>query len=591
MKAIILYPGIAALLMVIVGVIVAPAVAQTALPAPTNVQVTNGANVGEVVVSWDAVDSAAFYRIGWVALDEIAVVQAEGRSWLDAFAFMDVANNGQVSQDLTGLTPGIRYAYITASVNRRFGAGSWSEWEYLTTAEGSSSCPTHGGSEPPPPQAQTPTLTPTPTPTLTPTPVGDYDSDNDGLIEIASLAQLDAIRHDLDGDGRANHQDYAAAFPNAVSGMGCPSAGCSGYELVADLDFDTNGSGQADAGDAYWNGNWGWTPIGDPDAAYRFNAVFDGGGHTISNLYISWGDTDHVGLFRVTGSGSVIRNVGLVSVDITGQNRTGSLAGSNHGTIANSYSTGKVSGNSHIGGLVGSGGSDTTITASHFTGSVTGDENNVGGLVGTTGNAATITASYATGDVTGDNYAGGLVGNSNTDTTITASYAMSKITGRYSVRRFRTSRNVRSVSGGENIGGLVGSSSDTAISASYAISIVTGGDTAVGGLIGRTSGGTVTTCYTATRGSLNRASGGSLESIGVGLIGLVDNGTSTTESYWDSQVAGLSGEAGKTTRELQSPTASTGIYATWNPDWWDFGTVRQYPALKYNGLDVGAQRQ
>ena len=32
---------------------------------------------------------------------------------------------------------------------------------------------------------------------------GDYDEDNDGLIEITTLAQLNAVRWDLDGDGVA----------------------------------------------------------------------------------------------------------------------------------------------------------------------------------------------------------------------------------------------------------------------------------------------------------------------------------------------------------------------------------------------------
>ena len=54
---------------------------------------------------------------------------------------------------------------------------------------------------------------------------GDYDADDDGLIEISNLVQLNAIRHDLDGDGSptsANPDAYAAAFPGAVAGMGCP---------------------------------------------------------------------------------------------------------------------------------------------------------------------------------------------------------------------------------------------------------------------------------------------------------------------------------------------------------------------------------
>ena len=74
--------------------------------------------------------------------------------------------------------------------------------------------------------------------------VMDYDADDDGLIEVADLAQLNAIRWDLDGDGVASDAGYATAFPDApTSDMGCPASGCTGYELMADLDLDTDGSG------------------------------------------------------------------------------------------------------------------------------------------------------------------------------------------------------------------------------------------------------------------------------------------------------------------------------------------------------------
>ena len=70
---------------------------------------------------------------------------------------------------------------------------------------------------------------------------------------MSNPTQLNAIRWDLDGDGSpsSNATGYNAAFPNAVAGMGCPDSGCSGYELISDLDFDTNGNGRADAGDDY----------------------------------------------------------------------------------------------------------------------------------------------------------------------------------------------------------------------------------------------------------------------------------------------------------------------------------------------------
>ena len=60
----------------------------------------------------------------------------------------------------------------------------------------------------------------------------DYDLDDDGLLEVANLAQLNAIRWDLDGDGSSTEAGYATAFADAVTGMGCPTTGCTGYELT-----------------------------------------------------------------------------------------------------------------------------------------------------------------------------------------------------------------------------------------------------------------------------------------------------------------------------------------------------------------------
>ena len=174
--------------------------------------------------------------------------------------------------------------------------------------------------------------------TGTPAQATDYDTDDDTLIEISNLAQLNAIRWDMDGDGSVdtdtNAAAYQAAFPSAVAGMGCPTAGCDGYELTADLDFDTNANGEADAGDTYWNEGEGWVPLDGRvlvESRYRsyftftsFSAVFDGNGHTISNLYIDVEITDishqlvyYLGLFREIGRTGDISNVGLESVDIS----------------------------------------------------------------------------------------------------------------------------------------------------------------------------------------------------------------------------------------------------------------------------------
>ena len=252
---------------------------------------------------------------------------------------------------------------------------------------------------------------------------GDYDYDNDGLIEIRSIAQLDAICYDLDGDGVADRNakanDYAAAFPNAAAGMGCPAAGCTGYELANNLDYGTQVTAQ------------GWQPIGywnSEDDHAIFTATFDGGGYTISNLFISRANYDNnVGLFGRSGAESIIRRVGLPSVIIVGNSNTGGLVGGNRGTISDSYVTGVVKGNNtYVGGLAGW--NTGTITNSYTTGTVTGKGNNVGGLTGWSNKA--IAHSHSDASVTGSrDRVGGLVGQ-NTDTgTITASYATGNVSG------------------------------------------------------------------------------------------------------------------------------------------------------------------
>ena len=111
----------------------------------------------------------------------------------------------------------------------------------------------------------------------------DYDDDNDNLIDIRNLAQLNAVRWDLNGDGyndstsTANRTKYQAAFPNAASGMGC-AAICAGYELRANLNFDTNGDGSTGAGDEFPD----FRALGEYSAT-----TFQGNGHTISNLSIT----------------------------------------------------------------------------------------------------------------------------------------------------------------------------------------------------------------------------------------------------------------------------------------------------------------
>ena len=233
----------------------------------------------------------------------------------------------------------------------------------------------------------------------------DYDTDDDGLIEITTLAQLDVVRHDLDGDGTpasGGAASYRTAFANAVDAMGCDGVnGCTGYELTADLDFDTNRSGRPDAGDDYWNGGDGWAPIGSTEDE-AFAATFDGNGRTIANLYIKADgavEMDYTGLFGVVGTPGLIRGLGLTAVDVavsTDDDQVGGLVGANFGIITGCYVAGHVTGDFAVGGLVGW--NRGVIAASYATGRATGDLA-VGGLVGM--NSGAVIASYATGRVAG----------------------------------------------------------------------------------------------------------------------------------------------------------------------------------------------
>ena len=185
---------------------------------------------------------------------------------------------------------------------------------------------------------------------------------------------------------------------------------CTGYELTADLDFDTHGNDDTvtAADTAYWNGGAGWAPIGSSSAP--FAATFDGAGHAIANLFINRGSTDYLGLFRVVGDGGRIRNLGLERVNITGRDFIGAVAGetSAFSGVEAVYVTGAVSGRDLIGGLIGEHHPNASLRNTYSAARVTGSSY-VGGLLGYVPSSnATVYYSYARGVVTGRN-SGGLL--------------------------------------------------------------------------------------------------------------------------------------------------------------------------------------
>lgn len=170
----------------------------------------------------------------------------------------------------------------------------------------------------------------------------DYDANKNGLIEIYDLADLEEVRNDLTG-----RTLYGSA-------AGCPDEGCRGIELMADLDFDTNGDGVIDAADTYWNDGEGWQPIGT--YADAFHGIFEGNGYVIRNLYIDRPDSEYVGLFGHL-TNTLVRRTGFAGrlSYVRGGFTTAMLAGMIQNTkIEAVFATGHVSTPaSSVGGLVG----------------------------------------------------------------------------------------------------------------------------------------------------------------------------------------------------------------------------------------------
>ena len=147
-----------------------------------------------------------------------------------------------------------------------------------------------------------------------------------------------------------------------------------------------------------WNSGEGFIPIGTGWWADQFQGTFDGQGYVISNLYINRPSSNFQGLFGSirTGSGTFIKNVGLIDCEIYGNERVGTLIGLNRGILSNSFATGEITGNYATGGLVGE--SDTLIENCYSKMTITVSSNN-GGIVGNS--TSTINKCYHSGLITG----------------------------------------------------------------------------------------------------------------------------------------------------------------------------------------------
>ena len=110
-----------------------------------------------------------------------------------------------------------------------------------------------------------------------------------------------------------------------------------------------------------------------------------------------------------------------------GWGHVGLLVGVSSGTVNNCYATGYVSG-FHSGGLIGV--NQGNVSGCFFNGTVDGVGEHLGGLIGHQSNA-TVTNCYSSGSVTGNDKVGGLVGTnfSSGDVVISNCYSSCRVSG------------------------------------------------------------------------------------------------------------------------------------------------------------------
>ena len=221
-----------------------------------------------------------------------------------------------------------------------------------------------------------------------------------------------------------------------------------------------------------------WTPIGTE--AQPFTGTFDGGGHTISGLYID-GNTNYVGLFGHVGKdGTVkgtVKNVNITDSYMSGSSYVGGICGNNiGGTLEDCTSDCTVKGTDNAaGGICGLNENYGSVLNCHNTGKVTGSFN-VGGVCGRNYSSGTVNGCYNTGEVSGTRWVGGVCGN-NYGGTVKGCY------------------NIGNVSGNSEVGGVCGWNYIKTLENSYNIGNVSG-NSEVGGVCGKNdSGSTVKGCY------------------------------------------------------------------------------------------------
>ncbi len=385
------------------------------------------------------------------------------------------------------------------------------------------------------------------------------------IMMAVGLFQVFTVPSFADTDGYWTDEDYVSETAPDLSGNIYTIDNASELAWIAD---QVNNSHKSFSGDIFvlsqdidLSGHF-WEPIGTLN--YLFCGTFDGNGHTISNMTIGT-PSSRESAFRYVGffgaiDYATIENLRLTNVSIYSYNSSLSEIGGITGYCRNStmsqcYVGGTINsegdGDPHyMGGLTGYVFS-TTIDNSQANCSIVAENNfaTIGVLVGEVSKSdVTITNCYSEGNLSGSGamYAGGLVGWALG--TISDSYSTVNVTGNSTsyaggligssgtpdtnTLHLENCFSIGTVSGGDRVGGLIGSAGNGSITNCFATGDISASGI-VGGLIGHNDYlGSSNVINSYASGDILTTKTSSINQYAGGLIGFQGSGT-VSDGFWN----------------------------------------------------------
>ena len=281
-----------------------------------------------------------------------------------------------------------------------------------------------------------------------------------------------------------------------------------------------------------------WMPIGK-DSSAIFNGIFDGAGRTIYGLYSK--QERFAGIFGVTDSNAVIRNVSSRKASIDGGRYAGGIVAWNAGTVMGCMNSGSVSTSTY---------SSSSSTYFSYSGGIAGW--NRGTISGCT-NSGSVSYSYSHSSYSFSySYSGGIAGwNSGTISGCTNSGSVSST---YSSSTYSTDSYSGGIAG-SNRGTISGCTNSGSVSYSYSYS---SSSSYSGGIAGSNSG-TISGCtnsgsvysysYSTSTSSYSyyySYSGGIAGSNRGTISGCTNSGSVSSSSTYFSYSGGIAGWNGGT---------------------------------------------